>query len=121
MTCDTADWDDLVIGSTSEPRDTELGSAVHYFSAPVTRDYLSAEDIPCRFQLYDFEMMHTYPMVTRLPFPSVADITVTVLKIILTNAAFGQGLADQLLSLFRDMVIQLTSHPESFVSELRGG
>ncbi|RYP10940.1 hypothetical protein DL764_000376 [Monosporascus ibericus] len=121
MTCDAADWDDLVIESTSWPRDTEFGSAVHYLSAPVAGDYLFPGDIPCRFQIYDFKMVHTYPMVTCLPFPSVEDSTVTVLRIILTSAVFGQGLADQLLSLFRDMVIQLTSHTEISVLELLDG
>ncbi|RYP54389.1 hypothetical protein DL768_000806 [Monosporascus sp. mg162] len=62
MTCDTADWDDLVIESTSWPHDTEFGSAVHHLSAPVAGDYLSPRDIPCRFQIYDFKMVHTYPM-----------------------------------------------------------
>nr|AGS31967.1 lysergyl peptide synthetase subunit 1 [Epichloe amarillans] len=118
MTCDMADWDDLVIESTSWPRDTELGSAVHYLSAPVASDYAFAEDVPCRFQMYDFKMVHTYPMVTCLPFPSVDDASLKVLKIILTSAVFGQGVADRLLSLFRDMVHRLTTYPESLVSEL---
>lgn len=121
MNCHTVDWDDLVVESTSWPRDTELGSAVHYLSAPVGRDYLFAKGIPCRFQTYDFKMMHTYPMATCLPFPSMEDSTVTLLKIILTSAVFGQGVADQLLSIFRDLVVQLTSHPESLVSELLDG
>lgn len=121
LTCDTADWDDLVVESTSWPRDTEFGSAVHYLSAPVGRDYLFAKGISCRFQTYDFKMMHTCPMVTCLPFPSMEDSTVTILKIILTSAVFGQGVADQLLSIFRDILVQLTSHPESLVSELLDG
>nr|AGS32023.1 lysergyl peptide synthetase subunit 1 [Epichloe coenophiala] len=118
MNCDMADWDDLVIESTSWPRDTELGSAVHYLSAPVASDYTFAGDVPCQFQMYDFKMVHTYPMVTCLPFPSVDDSSLKVLKIILTSAVFGQGVADRLLSLFRDMVHRLTTYPESLVSEL---
>ncbi|RYP76713.1 hypothetical protein DL770_007187 [Monosporascus sp. CRB-9-2] len=121
MTCNTADWDDLVIESTSGPRDTEFGSTVYYLSAAVAAAYLFPGDIPCRFQIYDFKMVHTYPMVTCLTFPSVENSAVTVLKITLTSAVFGQGLAEQLLSLFRGMVIQLTSHPESLALELLGG
>ncbi|OTA60883.1 lysergyl peptide synthetase subunit 1 [Hypoxylon sp. EC38] len=118
MASDTADWDEVVVKSTSWPSGTDPGSAVHYLSAPVGSEYLFAGNIPCHFQLYDFKMTQTYPLVLCLPFPSEEDNTVTILRIVLTSAVFGLEVADQLLALFIDMVTQLTNHPDILVSKL---
>ncbi|RFU74756.1 lysergyl peptide synthetase subunit 1 [Trichoderma arundinaceum] len=117
MACDTADWDDLVVQSTSWPRDTEFGSAVHYLSAPVASNYMFPGNIPCQLQMYDFKMLHTYPMVTCIAFPS-KDSATAILKIILTSAVFGQEVADRLHSLFQDMISQLINRTESLVMEV---
>ncbi|KAI2641181.1 lysergyl peptide synthetase subunit 1 [Xylaria nigripes] len=118
MASDTVDWDDLVTTSTTWPRDTRFGSVVHYLSAPVAGDYVFAENIPCQFRMYDFKMMHTCAAVTCLPFPSAEDSSVTVLKIILTSAEFGQELSDRLLSVLCSMIMQLTTQPNALVMEL---
>ncbi|OTA81170.1 hypothetical protein M434DRAFT_37649 [Hypoxylon sp. CO27-5] len=118
MASDTADWDEVVVKSTSWPSGTDHGPAVHYLSAPVGSEYLFAGDIPCHFQLYDFKMTQTHPLVLCLPFHSEEDKTVTILRIVLTSAVFGLEVADQLLSLFIDMITQLTNHPDMLVSKL---
>ncbi|KAI1658834.1 lysergyl peptide synthetase subunit 1 [Daldinia decipiens] len=118
MTSDTADWDEIVAKSTDWPHDTEFGSAVHYLSAPVAPSYVFPGNIPCNLAIHDFKMIHTYPMVTCIPFPSPEDVTKKVLKVILTSAVFGQELADQLLSMFLDMIYQLNSFPGTVVRDL---
>ena len=73
-------------------------------------------EIPCRVHPYDFKMMHTYPMVTCIQFPSAEDEATINLRIMLTSAVFGQSTADQLCSQFRDLVLQLACYPERLVS-----
>jgi amino acid adenylation domain-containing protein len=118
MTSDTADWDEIVQKSTSWPRDTELGSAVHYLSAPMGGHYVFPGDIPCRVHPFDFKMMHTYPMVTCIQFPSAEDPPAINLRIMLTSAVFDQSMADHLCSRFQDLLMQLACDPEKLVSSM---
>ncbi|KAI1478853.1 lysergyl peptide synthetase 1 [Daldinia eschscholtzii] len=117
MDCDTADWDDIVRQSTTWPRDTDPGSAIHYLSAPVSGEHVFSGDNICRLQQYDFKMAEIYPMMLCLPFPSELDPGVTNLRIVLTSAVFDQGQADEILSLFVNMVTELTNNAETWVLE----
>ncbi|CAG8179138.1 unnamed protein product [Penicillium nalgiovense] len=118
MTSDTADWDDIVQKSTSWPRDTELGSAVHYLSAPLGGHYVFPGDIPCRVHPFDFKMMHTYPMVTCIQFPSAEDPAAMNMRSMLTSAVFDQSMADHLCSRFQYLLMQLACDPEKLVSSM---
>ncbi|CAG8902311.1 unnamed protein product [Penicillium nalgiovense] len=84
------DWDEIVQKSTSWPHDTELGSAVHCLSAPMGGHYVFPGDIPCRVHPFDFKMMHTYPMVTCIQFPSAEDPAAMNMRIMLTSAVFDR-------------------------------
>ncbi|KAI1214321.1 lysergyl peptide synthetase subunit 1 [Annulohypoxylon truncatum] len=118
MACDTVDWDDLVTETTAWQRGTDPGSAIHYLSAPLGSDYIFAGDVPCHMQLLDFKMTQIYPLMLCLPFPSEQDSTVTILRIVFTSAIFGQDVAEEIISDFIEMVIQLTNHPELLISKL---
>jgi amino acid adenylation domain-containing protein len=116
MSHDTADWDEIVAQSTSWPQATPVGTGVHYLAAPPlwNHDYQFAGEIPARNEHIDVKMAHTYPMLMCVPIPAEGDGP-PMLGMSLSSPVFSQQVADELLSLFRETVIRLTTHPESLI------
>jgi aryl carrier-like protein len=113
MSYDTADWDEIVAQSTSWPQDTPVGTGLHYLNAPPLwdNDYLFAGSIPAQNQHIDFKTLHNYPMIMCVPIPARGNGT-PMLGMTLSSPIFSQDAADELLSLFQETIIHLTTHPE---------
>jgi amino acid adenylation domain-containing protein len=116
MSYDTVDWDDMVAQSTSWPKDTPIGTGVHYINAPPlwNHDYLFNDEVPARNEHIDFKALHSYPMLLCVPLPAT-DNGPPRLGISLSSLTFSQDVAEKLFSLFRETVVRLTTYPEDLV------